>query len=192
MSQQNLSQVDFSRFIDDYDEWICVVCQYGDSAFDGVRVLHSCGNHEFHPECLAGVSARGDVRCPVCRFPPNARPPPTQFSPAASDSSSSGFFGSADSEDMDNQPNIVWQHNPHRNRVHTVTPNLVSAMGTNVTCAWCRHAIPQIPHQRLDCDHPMHYSCVFSNMFHNGININNGSLFCPQCFNYGTHQRHFD
>ena len=88
MSQQNLSQVDFSRFVDDYDEWICVVCQYGDSAFDGVRVLHSCGNHEFHPECLAGVSARGDVRCPVCRFPPNARPPPTQFSPAASDSSS--------------------------------------------------------------------------------------------------------
>ena len=74
---EDLSKVDFTKFIDDYDEWICTVCQEGDSAFDGARIFHTCGNHEYHSECLAGVRTRGDIRCSVCRFPPNATLPPT-------------------------------------------------------------------------------------------------------------------
>src|SRR5271156_1466896 len=65
---------DLAMFIDDFNDWICVLCQEGDSAFDERRQMHQCGRHEYHPPCLTDPRCR-DVRCPVCRFPHDATPP---------------------------------------------------------------------------------------------------------------------
>src|SRR5271156_2039296 len=68
------AQDDMAMFIDDFDQWICVLCQEGDAAFNGSRQMHQCGRHEFHPQCLSDPRRR-DIRCPVCRFPQDATPP---------------------------------------------------------------------------------------------------------------------
>jgi hypothetical protein len=206
---EDLSKVDFTKFIDDYDEWICTVCQEGDSAFDGARIFHTCGNHEYHSECLAGLQARGNMRCPVCRCPPDAPVPPTQISEvifgndSQEDSQAVQFdilsqviFGndSEENSSVGGMTNLEYQRNPHRNRVPTVTPAISESLQmTDENCTYCRAAISRWGHHVLtDCRHRIHMSCALTNIRVNGVNINNGAIFCPRCLHAGTHQKYFE
>ena len=166
-----------AAFVDDYDDWICVVCQYGDSASNGARELHACGNHEFHPECLVGLRARGNMRCPVCRCPPDAPVPPTQISEvifgndSQEDSQAVGIeilskviFVNDSEEDssVGGMTNLEYQRNPHRNRVPTVTPAISESLkSTRQNCTYCRFPISHWGHYILtDCRHRIHTQLV--------------------------------
>jgi len=66
-------ECDMMDFLCDYDDWICGICQEGDSNY-GARTRHACGHHEFHTQCLADMQIR-DIRCAICRYPPDAPSP---------------------------------------------------------------------------------------------------------------------
>jgi hypothetical protein len=188
MDAEDLSAVDMAAFVDDYDDWICVVCQYGDSASNGARELHACGNHEFHTECLVGLRARGNMRCPVCRCPPDAPVPPTQISEVIFDNDSE------EDSSVGGMTNLEYQRNPHHNRVPTVVPDIIESMErTTENCTYCRFSISHWGHWILTaCRHRIHISCALSNMRRNGVNLNNGAIFCPRCFHGGIHQKYFE
>jgi hypothetical protein len=170
------SEANFDNFINDYDDWVCGYCQYGDSD-NGFRSLHRCGNHYFHTTCLNNPRNR-DSRCPVCRLPHNTVPVfYSDDSQETISSSDSGYGGPRGPPASFSTARPVLM--PFRN-TNRITPQFLAEYGEGI-CCYCGNRIWESQHHYLrQCRHRIHTNCMLDNMFYNGIN-NAGELYCPQC-----------
>jgi Ring finger domain len=178
-----MSQIDFSEFVNDYDDWTCVICQDGDEVNDS-RTRHGCGNHEFHTKCLE-QERRRDTRCPICRFVEQGGTT-SRILTQEPDQFVLPFRLRPQHYDFEETPGHIYQTIPDRS--NRISPMIIADSAFGMECSYCREQISNFIHWRMtNCNHHIHIICLFENMAANGIDIETGELFCALCNYIRTH-----
>src|SRR5271156_3792662 len=185
---------DMSEFTNDYNDWICGICQEGDANY-GARTRHACGHHEFHTRCLEDMQIR-DIRCAICRYPPNAASPvfsqTTQHSSTPDRSTPeiparplqmtrSNAMNPSMARALSRFPGYMRQVMPSNLRLNRIHPMVGRGLGRDI-CCYCNQPIEEVLHGFLrSCFHHIHSLCVIETLYQNGCDADTGNLFCPVC-----------
>ena len=172
-----MQENNMAEFVNDFDDWICGICQEGDSNY-GAKTMYSCGYHEFHTRCLIDMQVR-DIRCAICRYPPSAPSPVFSQSQSTHVNFSQSTQSVPSSPEHHSTPTVPYSL-LHLDAFHLTRPNFMIPRDEDIgrlrpsyeevhgvedfSCVHCRLPLWQYTIMTLNCGHYMYLTCMLRNM----------------------------